>query len=92
MILEHYLFNIKKKDLHLGTSKNKIKSCLEMIYIIKFTLTLKTNENVLLYFYTCIKFLSYIYHDIITFLYDLLGKMIFLNLKKVYIINIIKLM
>lgn len=48
-----------------------------MIYIIKFTLTLKTNGNVLLYFYICITFLSYIYHDNITFLYDLLDNMIF---------------
>lgn len=82
---------LKRKIYIWGTSKDKIKSCLEIIYIIKFTLTLKTNGNVLLCILIYITFLSScIYHGIITFLYNIHSiNTISLTLKNTDYINII---
>lgn len=72
---------LKRKIYIWGTSKDKIKSCLEIIYVIKFTSTLKTNGNVLLYSYfhtICFVYLSWYYY-----IFTLFSKVIrFLNLKK----------
>lgn len=73
---------LKRKIYIKGTSKDEIKSCLEIIYIIKFTLTLRTNGKIVLYILICITFLSScIYHGIITFLYNFHSNTICLTLK-----------